>query len=306
MMFRLLFFILLCTLLDAASISRQQIGDIAQKLHIANINALLIFTSQSGLNSGRYHFDKAGSGVTMHTYNLPFTYHFEKDGNYNYFFMGNVGYSSVEKDEKILGDAWHNYIHTYTAGAGGGVRYFFTDNFSIMGGVELIYSRAGLSVNPPGGIDDSIKEFFNDNYNDNLTWKFLLDIAYEKEFAYLRLHSHIEQKIFDTKSDFTFKNLTSITTQSALTTFLLSAESFALYSYGKNFLTLEAYYSFNYLHGEVTSIVNFSTYHKSGLALYYNTPKEPSWASRFFLEGSMVEGSGIQGYNLGIGFSVDF
>lgn len=70
----------------------ETIKDIAEKAHLANINALLIFTSQEGLSSGHYRFTNVE--VEMDIYHLPFTYHFpSEDGRMNYFVVGNVGYS---------------------------------------------------------------------------------------------------------------------------------------------------------------------------------------------------------------------
>ena len=57
--------------------------DTATKTHLANINALLIFTSEKGINSGHYHFSKVG--VDMDVYSLTFFYDFKSDDKWDYF-----------------------------------------------------------------------------------------------------------------------------------------------------------------------------------------------------------------------------
>ena len=68
-------FLLLLHVMFIMNLYAETPEDIAKEAHLANINALLIFTSQNGLNSGRYHFSKVG--VDMEVYHLPFTYHFD-------------------------------------------------------------------------------------------------------------------------------------------------------------------------------------------------------------------------------------
>ena len=160
--------ILLVGYLFAKDVQNQ---DTINKINNATVNALLIFTSQEGLNSGLYHFTNTEVDVDMEIYHLPFTYHFKADENINYFLVGNVGYSRTYlagevqdlPNSSVLN--YLNHIQTYTAGIGGGIRYEFKKDLFISGGVEIIYSRAGASVQKPNGeIGDTIEDFFNSNY----------------------------------------------------------------------------------------------------------------------------------------------
>ena len=151
----------------AASISTlhaETAKEIAEKAHLASINALLIFTSQEGLSTGRYQFTDVG--VDMEIYKLPFTYHFElKESSIDYFMVGNVGYSRtfITQDIDIPADSrlnHENHIRTYTAGLGGGIRYKATEDLHFSGGTELIYSRSGASVEKPDDkLGDAIEDF---------------------------------------------------------------------------------------------------------------------------------------------------
>jgi len=159
--------------------------EIAEKTHIANINTLLIFTSQEGLNSGLYHF--LNVGVDMEVYNLPFIYHIKSNENINYFIVGNVGYSRVfiSQNIEIPPSAelnYDNHLRTYTGGIGGGVRYKFDTDFSILFGLELIYSKSGASVKQPDdNAGDIIEDLFNKNYNENLSYKIFTTLEYKTQ-----------------------------------------------------------------------------------------------------------------------------
>ena len=272
----------------------------------ANINTLLIFTSQDGLNTGRYHFKSIGTNMdVMH---LPFLYHLHSDKPYNWFVLGNVGYSRVylrEPGQKRL-LTYDEHVQTYTAGLGGGVRYRFDDTFSLLGGMELIYSRAGISVKPKDTVGGAIEDFFNANYNDNLTYKFMARAKYEKYYNGYHPYCIVDLDTYDTKSSFTFKSLTDIHSQSSVLTLSGGIESPPLSRFGMNYLTLEGYYHYSHLFGSIEDIVKFSSYNTLGCVVYYYTPRTPSFASRFFFELSSVFSSGLEGYNLGIGFTVDF
>lgn len=303
--------IFLCLVLLLASILNAKTAEeIAKEAHIASINTLLIFTSQEGLNSGLYRFTDVG--VDMEVYHLPFTYHLESDTNLNYFIVGNVGYSRVfiSKEIDIPPSSrlnYDNHLRTYTAGLGGGARYKFTPDLSAMAGLELIYSKSGASVkNPDDNVGDAIEDFFNKNYNDNLSYEFLANIEYRPTINEYKPYAVLTYKVYETKSSFSFDDLASINSESSVTTLALGCETPKLFEFDANSLTLEAYLNANYLSGTVKDVVKFDTYSSLGGVIYYNTPKEPWWASRYFFEVSAVSSSGLEGYNIGVGFTLDF
>ena len=302
----LLYYILFITNLYADSIK-----DVAQKAHLANINTLLIFTSQEGLNSGLYHFTNVG--VDMEVYSLPFSYQLNSNkSSYNYFIVGNVGYSRVfiSKDVEIPPNShlnYHNHIRTYTGGLGGGIRYKVTKELHLSVGVELIYSLSGASVSKPDDdIGDAIEDFFNKQYNDNISYKLFTLAEYRPKLTNFKPYATISYKLYETKSSFSFDELTTFSTESSVTRLTFGAQTYELLRYHKNYLTLEGYINANYLSGIVKKTVKFSSYTSVGAVAYWYTPDTLSWLERFFLEVSTTKADGLDGYNIGVGFSVDF
>jgi len=284
--------------------------EIAKEAHIASINTLLIFTGQEGLSSGVYNFSEIG--VDMEIYHLPFTYHFQSDTNINYFLVGNVGYSRVYITDEIDIPStsplnYENHLRTYTGGIGGGVRYKFKADLSVSGGFEFIYSKSGASVKKPDDdIGDAIEDFFAENYNDNYSYKFFTNIEYRTKINEYKPYVILTYKVYETKSSFTFSDLSSFNSQSSVTTLSLGFETPSLLEFNSQYITLETYLNANYLGGTVKDVVEFDAYSTFGGTLYLYTPKGPWWASRFFLDLSTVNSSGLDGYNVGLGFTVDF
>ncbi len=283
---------------------------VAEKAHIANINTLLIFTSQEGLSSGLYKFTDVG--VDMELYSLPFTYNFKSSTQFNYFLVGNVGYSRVAISDNIdiPEDSrlnYANHLQTYTGGLGGGLRYKFNEDWSASAGMEFIYSRSGTSIkSEDDNIGDVVEDFFKENYNDNISYKFFTNIEYRTIIDKYKIYTIFKYKLYETKSNFSFEELSDFRSESSVMTLSLGGETPSVFQYNKNYITLEAYLNANYLSGAVKDIVKFNKYSTVGGVVYLNTPDEPLWASRFFLEVSTVHSSGLEGYNIGVGFSVDF
>jgi hypothetical protein len=297
--------------ISVTCVHAETIEEIAEKAQLASVNTLLIFTSQEGLSSGRYNFTNVG--VDMEVYKLPFTYYFEdKEKPVDYFLVGNVGYSRVYISQQVDIPPtsrlnYENHIRTYTAGLGGGVRYKATDDIHFSGGIELIYSRSGASVKKPDdALGDAIEDFFNQEYTDNISYEFLAIAEYKPVIHGYRPYAKASYKLYETTSTFSFNELVSFDTQSAVTILTLGAETPALLNYHKNFLTLEGYLNSNYLSGAVEQSTQVDSYVTLGAVAYWYTPGTPSWAGRFFFEASTVQADGLNGYNIGVGFTADF
>lgn len=300
--------LLLCSnLLHAAEIPE----DVAKRVYQANINALMVFTSQEGLNSGHYRFTDIG--LKMDIYHLPFFYQLAVGNEMiNMFVMGNVGYSRVTVHEEInlpqnAQISHENQLNTYTGGAGAGVRFKTVWAIDILTGIELIYSRTGINVHKPDNdIGDAIEDFFTGEYNDNLTYKFLVQLEHHKEISGYKLTGELSYKLYETKADFNFNALTSFTTQASVASFGAGIETPELYTFHEMYLTLEGYLYGHYLGGDIEDVVAFDAYSTVGVVAYWYTEDKPNWAERFFIELSTVNSNGLEGYNLGIGFTIDF
>ncbi|HIC12867.1 MAG TPA: hypothetical protein EYO75_05785 [Sulfurimonas sp.] len=250
----------------------------------------------------------------MNVVHLPFVYNFESKTKLNYFVMGNVGYSKVSLSgsvEELPGGAVLNYlniIQTYTGGFGGGVGYALSKNILISTGLEVIYSRSGASViKPDNGVGDVIEDFFNKNYSDNISYKFFTSLEYRTTIKKFKPYVSLEYNIYETKSSFSFSDLTSFDSESSIVSINVGVETPRLLSYDKdNYLTLEAYVQGHKLFGVVKDVAKVDNYGSLGGVAYWNTSAEPWWASRFFFEANGVKGDGIYGYNVGLGFTLDF
>ena len=292
------------------SLYAQSIEDVAKEAHLANINTLLIFTSQEGLNSGLYHFTNVG--VDMEVYHLPFSFNLPTNNSkLEYFIVGNVGYSRVYISEEIdIPPAsrlnYKNHLQTYTAGLGGGARYKMSHSLSFSVGGELIYSRSGASVSQPNDdIGDAISDFFNKEYNDNLSYKFFVNSEYKPKVDGFKPYAKASYKLYETKSSFNFDEYTTFSTQSSILSLAIGAETEKIYAFERSYITLEAYLNGNYLFGEVENIVKFNSYASLG-SVAYLYDDSVSWIERYFLEVSTIRADGLEGYNIGLGFSIDY
>ena len=284
--------------------------EIAKEAHLASINTLLIFTSGEGLNSGLYHFTKVG--VDMEVYNLPFSFNLTSNNSkLQYFLVGNVGYSRVfiSKDIEIPPNGrlnYDNHLQTYTAGLGAGVRYKLTPEMNFSCGGELIYSRSGASVSKPDDdLGNAIEDFFNKEYNDNLSYKFFADAEYKPKIEGFKPYAKASYKLYETKSTFNFDEFTTFSTQSSIISLAFGAETEKIYGSDRSYLTLEAYINGNYLFGEVNEVVKFDSYASLGSVAYWYDDSF-SWIQRYFLELNTIRADGLKGYNVGIGFSIDY
>ena len=286
--------------------------EIAQKAYLANINTILIFTSESGLSSGKYKFTKAK--FEMESYSLPFKYHFKPfNENMNWFINGGVGYSitrldpeATNKSSNTTGLNYDNKLQTYLLGLGGGLRYKIDYGIEYLASLGIIYSRVGTSVNPDDKIGDAIEDFFDGEYNNNITYKFLLASEYHTKYKEFKPYVKGLYKWYQTKADFTFDALTNFNTQSSLISLETGFETPTLFSYKGNSLSLEPYIKLNYLQGDVSDVVQFERYINIGALAYWNTPAKPSWIERFYFELSTIRAEGLEGYNVGVGFTIDY
>ncbi len=308
--FLLTLFLLTCKAPYGSELFAKTPEEIVQETHLANINSILIFTSQDALTSGTYRF--INIGASMDVYHIPFTYHFQSTHDYNYFMVGSAGYSraSISDPSSPYNGGLLDYVsdlRTYTAGLGGGVRYKIKEDLSVLGGMEIIYSRSGNTIKTDhDSINAALTNLFNKHNNENITYKFFTLAEYRPDIYKFKPYASLGYKLYQTKSSIDYDSLRSFSTQSNVTTLTLGVQTPKLYNWNEKYLTLEGYFNSNYLGGDIQKSVEFDSYETLGTILYLYTPSSPKFAKKFFLEVSTVRSRGLEGYNTGLGFSADF
>ncbi|OQX57555.1 MAG: hypothetical protein B5M52_07170 [Helicobacteraceae bacterium 4484_230] len=304
------FFIFLFALFSF--VNAESIGDAAKKAYLANINAIMIFTSHDGLNSGLYRFTDADA--EMRILHLPLIYHFEPfEEHWNLFFLGGVGYSETKITSQVQSPlqqnnielTMENMLRTYTIGAGFGVRYRTEFDLDVLFGAEVIYSRVNITLRDTDDeVGDLIGSFLDGN--DNFSYKYMFQLFYQKEFRGFKPYAKLDFAWYKTNTDFNILDLASLSTQSSVTSVNIGAESPKLYAYDGMYMTMEGYINGNYLGGDITGVAKLSSYGELGAVAYWYTENKPFGIRRYFFELNKINGKGLDGYNMGIGFSVDF
>jgi len=287
----------------------------AQKAYLANINALMVFTTKDGLNSGTYDFTRANA--TMYIIHLPLHYQFAPFApEWNAFMIGGVGYSETTMTRDInttpAGGSGEiqltatNMLRTYTGGIGGGLRYRPGFGFELLGGLEAIYSRVGVSTRDKNGAGDVVGDFFQDSYNDNISYRVFLSLEYRQEYKGFKPYATLTYDLYETKSAISIEQLSKFTTQTSVTSFSVGSETPPVARYDGMYLTLEGYLRGSYLGGDITGVTRFDGYGTVGGVGYWYVTETMNYIKRFFLEISTIQADGLRAYNIGLGFSLAY
>jgi hypothetical protein len=111
---------------------------------------------------------------------------------------------------------------------------------------------------------------------------------------------------YETKSTFSIDELSTFSTQSSVTSAADGVESPPLVRHKTMYLTLEGYFRQSLLGGDLPQVVQFDSYSTLGAVAYWYVPKQLRYIRRFFFEVSTTWANGLDGYNVGIGFSPDY
>ncbi|WP_304545785.1 hypothetical protein [Sulfurimonas microaerophilic] len=294
-------FFLLVTLSFSAEIEVQDVSK-------ANINSILIFSSQEGLNSGIYHFNK--KGISLHTYHLPLKYHFPSNTNWNYFINGDLSFSRAYVSEHTVEPitteiAKDTSIETYIGGIGGGVRYTYKEGLSSTFGFEVLWSRTGIKI---GQIDaeQTVKNLLDNNFNNHITYKFKSTLDYFRIVNDFKIYADLQYRLYETKTDFSFDQLSDFRSESSVISISTGFETPRLVNLGTNYFTLEGRIHEHFLFGTVANTTAVNRYTSMSSALYLYVPEHLKYIERFFIEISSSQSEALEAYNIGIGFSVDF
>ena len=287
----------------------------AKKATLANINAVVVFTSKDGLNSGYYDFTRANT--TMAVLHLYDRYQFGTfSPHFNVFLAGGVGYSRTWMTNELppatpaaatdTGLTLSNMLQTYTGELGGGVRYVDDTGIEWSAGFNVIYSRVRFTNFNKTHIGEIIGNFFDGNYNDNLTYRFYLLSEYVWHAEGFVPYIKLSYNLYETKSGFSVHELKAFTSQSGVLSLMLGTESPPLVRSGSEYLTLEGYLWGSWLGGDLSRVAGFDGYGTLGATAYWYMPKRWPFIRRFFADVSTIRADGLRGYNLGFGFSVAY
>ena len=291
---------------------------LAQDAYLATVNAAMVFTSQDGLSSGIYRFTKIDKEMRM--YNLPLNYHCDPlTEKTNLFILFDLGYSVTSGDQSVEdsnGSLLHldNQLQTYVVGIGGGLRYLATEHSDLLIAGELLYSRVGLTVRAEDGLNPSdVTNFFSDDFNQNFSYKLMAEYAYHRNYRGYDIYTRLNYKLYKTLSkldlsviDDIISDITSLSSQTSVSSLIIGFETDPLYRYNDMRLTLEPSLKGNYIWGDLAKVAQISSYATAGLGVYWNTPEKSAYIYRYFIEPSISRGNGLEGLNLSIGFSLDF
>lgn len=168
-----------------------------------------------------------------------------------------------------------------------------------------MYSRVGVKIGK-AGIDQTIVNFFDNNYNENISYKFETSLDYETLLNDYKVYINLVYRLYETKTSFSLDELDSFRSESSVISLSTGFETPGFYNFGTNYITLEGRVYEHFLFGTVASASGVDRYTSLSSALYLYTPKSLEYIDWFFVEVSSAQSESLEGYNFGFGFSLAF
>jgi hypothetical protein len=307
---------LLITSVVYADDNRDALDDLRSNIHkavIANTNALMVFTSQDMISSGKYKLTNTQHDTDLRIISFPFLYHLKSDEFYNFFVQGAVGYSVMETKVSVIEDMTPDFtsFETYIAKIGGGIRLKSDYGFETLLGVSIIYSHIYNTYDFRNELSEYYKEVFEEEFAnralDNISYDLYLEFAYRPEFNGWKPYAVINYNYYDTKSLSKINEFEHFTTRSSVSSIYFGCESAQLFDIYAKPITFEAYTSATLVTGDIKDSLDFEGYGEWGLLSHmYLAEDELYPITEFYIGYSEVHADGINGYNLGFGVSVSF
>ena len=318
---KLKFFILV--MLSIQSIA-SEFTDALEKANLININSLMIFTSDDMLSSGRYKFgDDDYINDDIHIINFPYRHHFKPYNEYlNFFVNGSVGYSHKDHSvniNKIFGITDpadqvpndHVDYHTYAIKLGGGIRVTPGWDLEMLFGGAFIYTHIKSEYNYNSPESEAIlKPIFDKTFanksSDNFSYELSMQYGYFPDFEGWKPYILAAFNYYDTKSDFSLDSFSNYTTESSVSKLKTGLRTPALFDAYHIPTSLGGFIEGDALHGDMKNILGFDHYGAVGASLHFGTRYYTDLIEELSVEYSQVEGDGISGYTVGMGFDVAF
>lgn len=314
--------------LSSLLLSDDTISDL-KKSSLANVNALIILTTQDMLTSGRYNFT---SGGEIHVINFPMYYHFDPIfDQFNLFVNGSLGYSKFDTDidwgtelddPRFSPDDYMRY-DTIAVRLGGGVRYVSSFDIYFLAGFDFIYSRVKNRYDYNSlASEEELKQFldpaFANQYSNAYTYELFWQVGYTPVWAEWKPYIVLSLTYFDTKQELTLDELSAFHSTSGGSRLKFGFETPQFFHIFDTGLSTEFYLSGNTFTGDVRETLGFDGYGSSAAMLhlyidskFYGSVDEtlyhvPSLLNRIDLMVERVTGDGLQGYNIGFGAGFNF
>jgi hypothetical protein len=289
--------------------------DIAERLRqvsLANINALIILTSQNMLTSGSYGF-KGASELTL--YNFPLYHHFQPVWDrFNIFINGSVGYSSLE-DELDWTDGQkpndHIEYQALPLRFGGGVRYAAKYDIHLMGGFNIIYSKVNniYDYNTPE-TESALKPLFDSTFANQrssaYTYEMFWQLGYSPTIKEWKPYIEFESNYFQSTTDVDITSISKFKSSSVGARLILGCETPRFIHLYKLDLSTEVYIANTTFAGDVRDTLGFDEYGSAAVLIHVYLNKIVPIISRIDLRAEKLNGGGLDGYNFGIGAGASF
>jgi len=294
--------------------------DSLKKVSLANVNALIILTTQDMLTTGRYDLENA----SLRVINFPLYYHFEPlFSHFNLFVNGSAGLSEL-KGTSIVNNTRVNDTYSYDTLAlrlGGGVRYVSNSDINILVGFNAIYSRIDNTYNYNSKVsEDKYKPLFDRAFanqeSNAYTYESFWQVGYMPNWHNWKPYVVLTVTYFDTKQNLSIEELTTFNSTSGGSRTKIGFETPQFFHFLETDLSTEFFVAGNAFVGDVRDTLGFDGYGSAAAMMHLYIKREfygavdealyevPSILNRIDFLVERVSGVGIEGYN--VGFSAGF
>jgi len=296
--------------ISAISAHADKTADELRNISLANINAIVILTSQDMMTSGSYKF-KGGSD--LHLFNFPLYHHFapfRKD--LNIFANGSVGYSKIERDiDTGFEPADYMCYKTLPVRFGGGIRYTNRCGIALLSGFNIIYSNIENDYDYNSEFSQNyVEPIFDDAFanqrSKSYTYEFFWRAGYYPVWNRWKPYAEITCTFFQATAKVSLETISSFSSTSAGATLKAGFETPRFIHLYNTDLSTEFYLAKNSFAGDVSSTLGFDEYGSAAVVAHLYLNDKLPLLSRIDLSLEMLNGGGMDGYNIGIGAGVSF
>jgi hypothetical protein len=291
-------------------VSADDIVEQLRNISMANINTIVIMTSQDMLTSGSYTFK---GGAKMEIYNLPLYHQFKPFWrNINLFANGSIGYSKTEQDFYYGLDVPDNMNYqAIPMRFGGGIRYVNSHEFIVLGGFNIIYSH--IENNYDYNTEYSreiVKPIFDDAFanqtSSSYTYEFFGRAGYYPTWKEWKPYAELTCTFFESTSKVNLKSIIEFDSSSAEVSFRVGCETPRYLHLFNTDLSNEIYLEKNSFAGDIEDTLGFEEYGAVALITHLYLYDMIPLINRLDFQLEKVNGGGIDGYSIGFGTGFSF